>query len=205
MPPKPAPARDKLIDAAIRVVREKGFNATSVDELCRAAGVTKGAFFHHFPSKTDLGIAAAAVWKTHANEIFGTAPYMSRADPLDRFLGYLEFRRDMMDGPVAEFTCLVGTMVQESYESLPDLRDACHDSIWGHAATLVEDIKAACTQHGVKGDWTPESLALHTQAVLQGAFILAKSTGDAKAARETANHLIRYVRLLFQPPLHTEE
>ncbi|WP_430402767.1 TetR/AcrR family transcriptional regulator [Hyphomonas sp.] len=200
MATRQAPAKDKLIDAAVKVVREKGFNATSVDDLCREAGVTKGAFFHHFPTKTDLGIAAAEAWKVHANALFGNAPYMAHEDPLERFLGYLTFRRDMLDGPIAEFTCLVGTMVQESYGTLPELREACHDSIWGHALTLVDDIEAARARHGVTGNWTSESLALHTQAVLQGAFILAKADNGACAARHSADHLIRYVRMLFNLP-----
>lgn len=204
-PPKLPGARDRLIGAAVKVVREKGFNATSVDELCREAGVTKGAFFHHFPSKTDLGVAAAEVWKLNANELFGHAPYVALEDPLDRFLGYLEFRRNMLDGPVPEFTCLAGTMVQESYETLPALREACHDSIWGHALTLVPDIEAARVRHGIGGDWTSESLALHTQAVLQGAFILAKAANGSQAARDTADHLIRYVRMLFNLPPEEKE
>tara|TARA_R110000765_G_scaffold49757_2_gene101218 strand:- start:1578 stop:2195 length:618 start_codon:yes stop_codon:yes gene_type:complete len=205
MAPRQSPAKDKLIGAAVKVVREKGFHATSVDELCAEAGVTKGAFFHHFPTKTDLGIAAAEAWKRHANDLFGSAPYMAHEDPLDRFLGYLEFRRDMLDGPVSEFTCLAGTMVQESYETLPALREACHDSIWGHALTLVDDIDAARARHGVAGDWTSESLALHTQAVLQGAFILAKADHGTNAARDTADHLIRYVRMLFNLPPEVKE
>tara|TARA_R110001606_G_C15373295_1_gene649761 strand:+ start:448 stop:1065 length:618 start_codon:yes stop_codon:yes gene_type:complete len=205
MAPRQSPAKDKLIGAAVKVVREKGFHATSVDELCAEAGVTKGAFFHHFPTKTDLGIAAAEAWKLHANDLFGSAPYMAHEDPLDRFLGYLEFRRDMLDGPVSEFTCLAGTMVQESYETLPALREACHDSIWGHALTLVDDIDAARARHGVAGDWTSESLALHTQAVLQGAFILAKADHGTNAARDTADHLIRYVRMLFNLPPEVKE
>ena len=52
--------------------------------------------------------------------------------------------------------------------------------------------------HGIEADWTAHSLALHTQAVLQGAFILAKATGDAGVAIETVAHLRRYVELLFQ-------
>ena len=195
-PAKPS-AKERLIGAAVKLVREKGFSGTSVNELCREAGVAKGAFFHHFASKTDLGIATAEAWKMHANELFGHAPYMALEDPLDRFLGYLEFRRNMLDGPVSEFTCYAGTTVQESYETDPGLREACHDSIWGHAVTLVPDIDAAREKYGIEGDWTSESLALHTQAVLQGAFILAKAEHGAKAARDTADHLIRYVRMLF--------
>jgi TetR/AcrR family transcriptional repressor of nem operon len=49
-------------------------------------------------------------------------------------------------------------------------------------------------------DWTPASLAAHTQAVLQGAFILAKATGDRAIARDSVDHLRRYIELLFNAP-----
>ena len=51
--------------------------------------------------------------------------------------------------------------------------------------------------HGIKADWTAESLAAHTQAVLQGGFILSKTTDDPTAARESAAHLRRYIECLF--------
>lgn len=52
-------ARARLLDAAVETIRTKGYSATTVDELCAAAGVTKGAFFHHFDTKEDLAVAAA--------------------------------------------------------------------------------------------------------------------------------------------------
>ncbi len=55
----------------------------------------------------------------------------------------------------------------------------------------------ATQQHGIDADWTARSLALHTQAVLQGAFILAKASGGATIAAESVDHLRRYVELLF--------
>lgn len=55
------------------------------------------------------------------------------------------------------------------------------------------------TARGIVAEWTPASLAVHTQAVLQGAFILAKATGDGQIARDSVDHLARYVELLFQP------
>jgi TetR/AcrR family transcriptional regulator, transcriptional repressor for nem operon len=50
----------------------------------------------------------------------------------------------------------------------------------------------------IRAKWTARSLALHTQAVLQGAFILAKAKGDAAVARESIDHLRRYIEQLFQ-------
>lgn len=190
-------ARSKLLDAALSVIRVKGYAATTVDELCAAAGVTKGAFFHHFKSKDALGVAAAEYWSETTGAMFCNAPYHDHPDPLERVMAYVAFRKALLRGDTPEFTCLVGTMVQEIYKTNPAIRDACERSISGHAATLEADIAAAMRARGMAPDWTPGSLALHTQAVLQGAFILAKAKGGAEIAIESVDHLIRYLQLLF--------
>lgn len=192
-------ARNKLLDAAMGLVREKGYAATTVDELCARAEVTKGAFFHHFASKEALGVAVAEHWSAVTAGLFEQAPYHAPADPVDRVLAYVDFRRDLLQGELPEFTCVVGTMVQEVFETNPAIREACAASIFDHARTLEPDIQAAMDAHGIRGPWTAASLARHTQAVLQGAFVLAKAHGDASVAVESANHLRRYIELLFRP------
>jgi TetR/AcrR family transcriptional repressor of nem operon len=196
-------ARSRLLDAALRIIREKGYNATSVEELCAAANVTKGAFFHHFKSKEHLAVAAAAHWSTMTGGLFAQAHYHAPADPLARVMGYLDFRAALIAGTAAEFTCLVGTMAQETFLTNPAIRDACFASIAGHAETLEADLAAAIEIHRVSGGVTAKSLALHTQAVLQGAFILAKAKNDPSIVNESIGHLRRYLELLFrnsQPP-----
>ena len=193
-------AREKVLDAALAVIRSKGYAATTVDDLCAQAGVTKGAFFHHFKSKEDLAVAAADYWSEMTSSLFAQEPYHNHADPLERMLGYIDFRKSLLTGGIPEFTCLVGTMVQETYDSNPAIRDACARSITGHAATLDGDIREAIEKYGIDPSWTAKSLALHTQAVLQGAFILAKAKGGAKAAAESVDHLRRYCELLFHNP-----
>ena len=200
--PRMAPARQKLLDAALAVIREKGYVATTLDELCARAGVAKGSFFHHFDDKEALAVAAARYWSQTTGAFFAGAPYHLHEDPLDRVLGYIDFRRAILKGDVPEFTCLVGTMVQEVYGSHPAIRDACDDSISGHAETIEADIAQAMKLHGIRARWTAESLALHTQAVLQGAFILAKAKGGADIAISSVDHLRRYIELLFQLPTH---
>lgn len=193
---KPYNARDKLLAASLDVIRVKGFAATSVDDLCHAAGVTKGAFFHHFKSKEAMAVAAADYWSQTTAALFVAASYHRHADPLDRVLGYIDFRASLLNGPVESFTCLVGTMVQEAFAASPAIRDACEASISGHARTLEADIEAAMAEYSVPGV-TAASLALHTQVVLQGAFILAKARGGPEAATESVAHLKRYFVLLF--------
>lgn len=190
-------ARLKLLEAARDIIRAKGFSATSVDELCAAAGVTKGAFFHHFASKEALGVAAANFWTDTTSALFASASYHSHKDPLDRVLAYVDFRAELLEGAVEEFTCLVGTMVQENYLSSDAIRAACDASISGHAASLEADISAAAEKYDITDQVDAVSLALHTQAVLQGAFVLAKARGSADIARDSVAHLKRYIMLLF--------
>jgi TetR/AcrR family transcriptional repressor of nem operon len=191
--------RDQLLDAALGLMREKGYASTSVDDLCRKAGVTKGAFFHHFATKEALAVAAAGRWSERASALFETASYRKHNDPLKRVLGYLDFRKALLRGDIAEFTCFAGTMIQEVYGSNPVIRDACEAGISGHAAQLAVDIAEAMKLNRIRADWTAESLALHTQAVLQGAFILAKAKGGAAIAASSIDHLRHYIELLFQP------
>jgi TetR/AcrR family transcriptional repressor of nem operon len=61
----------------------------------------------------------------------------------------------------------------------------------------VPDIEAARAAYGVTGDWSSQSLARHIVAVTQGAFILAKASGETAIARESFDHLKRYVETLF--------
>ncbi len=193
-------ARVKLLDAAVKVIRTKGYAATTVEDLCVAAGVTKGAFFHHFRSKDELAVAAANHWSETTGALFAQAPYHAPEDPLERVLAYLDFRAVLLAGTLPEITCLVGTLLQETYETAPAIRQASFACISAHAATLEADFAQTIARYGRPPCPSARSLALHTQTVLQGAFIMAKGSGNADVAHEGVAHLRRYLSLLFHQP-----
>ncbi|HEV2550547.1 MAG TPA: TetR/AcrR family transcriptional regulator [Stellaceae bacterium] len=200
-----ADARTRLLDAALHVIRAQGYAATSVDDICRTAGLTKGAFFHYFKSKEELAVAAAAHFSEMAVRLFGEAPYRTLADPLDRLLGYIDFRSAILDGPIPEFTCLLGTMVQEAYDTHPAIQRACDTYLGVNIADVAKDVEAAKAVYAPTAEWGAESLAAYTQAVLQGAFVLAKAKGGPEIARECVTHLRRYVEQLFDRPTSKRE
>jgi TetR/AcrR family transcriptional regulator, transcriptional repressor for nem operon len=186
-----------LLDAALSVFRIKGYTGTRVEDICEAAELTKGSFFHHFKSKEDLAIPAAEHWISVTSPAFVSAAYRTLPDPLERLLAYIDFRKSLLKGDLPEYTCFAGTLIQEVYATHPAVRDACEKSITGHAALLVADIEEAMRLYGVNRSFSAESLALYTQAVIQGAFILAKATQGSAVAVDCVDHLRRYIKMLF--------
>jgi TetR/AcrR family transcriptional regulator, transcriptional repressor for nem operon len=192
-------SKARILDAALRVIRTKGYSATTIDDVCATAGLTKGSFFHHFKSKDELALAATAHFAEMADGLFAAAPYRTLNDPRDRVIGYVKFRKSILTGDLPEFTCLLGTLVQEAYETHPAIREACDKYISAHAALVEQDIAAAKRIYAPKAKWSPASLALFTQAALQGAFILAKAKHGPQIAAECIDHLQRYIETQLPP------
>lgn len=189
--------KTKLLNAALRVIRSKGYAGSSVDDICREAGVTKGSFFHHFKGKDDLAISSVEHWTAVTGELFATAPFRAIADPRERILAYVDFRSALIRGELPDFTCLLGTMVQETYSTHPAIRDACDEAILYHARTVAADLEEARRACAPDADWDPLDLALFVQAAIQGAFILAKAGEDPKAATRAIAHVRTYLATLL--------
>ncbi len=183
-------SKTKLLDAALQVIRAKGYTAATLDDICTAAGVTKGSYFHHFKSKEEMALMAVEHWNTMTGGLFAASAYQQLADPRDRVLAYIDLRAEILQGDLPDYTCLLGTMVQEIFETHPRIRDACNAGIRGHAATIAADLELAKARYVPEADWDPMVVALYTQATIQGAFILAKAQGGPDIA-ERCIHLLR--------------
>ncbi len=190
----------KLIESSVYVIRAKGYAATTVDDICHRAGVTKGSFFHHFKTKDELAVAAATYFGTMSVGLFATAPYRNLEDPLDRLLGYLDFRGELLQGELPDYTCLLGTLVQETYATHPHIRAACDQGLSSHIEALTRDIEAAKQIYAPMASWSAESVGDFIQAALQGSFIFAKARQSPDVVRDSLEHLRRYVSLLFSEP-----
>src|SRR6202030_4241512 len=121
--------KTKLLNAALTAIRAKGYTATTVDDICQAAGVTKGPVFHYLQSTEDLAVAAARHWGALTSALFASAPYRALPDPLDRVLAYVDFRKAILQGELPEYTCFAGTTIQEVYDTHPLIREACEKTI----------------------------------------------------------------------------
>ncbi|WP_416307889.1 TetR/AcrR family transcriptional regulator [Neptunicella sp. SCSIO 80796] len=186
-----------LLEVALQLFREKGHAATTVDEICARAGVTKGSFFHHFKNKEVLVLSAVEYWNDSTDELFANADYHRATDPVERLLGYVDLRIEMIKGDIPEFTCLLGTLVQETYHTHPAIREACDKALTAHIATLIPDLEQAKTLYAPAAAWSAEGVGYFIQSLIQGTFIFAKAKQDSHVVLESLQHLRRYLQTLF--------
>jgi TetR/AcrR family transcriptional regulator, transcriptional repressor for nem operon len=146
------------------VILSEGDAATTVDDVCAAAGVTKGSFFHQFKSKEDMTLVAVEHWNSGTGGLFERARFRRHSDPRDRVLGHIDFCKEILHGNARDFTCLLGTLAQQTFETHPRLRDACNDGIALHARNAARDIASVKDLYAPDAPWDPQVPALFTQA-----------------------------------------
>jgi TetR/AcrR family transcriptional repressor of nem operon len=183
--------RDTLVDVGTDLFRRTGYVATSVDEICTAAGVTKGAFFYHFPSKESLAEACLRRWQEQMETLHRLAAYQSIDDPVQKVLASIDFMIEVFSNPDVQKSCLAGTTVQEVSESNPILRDAAQTCFVQGEACFQSLLDDACRSRGVMLDTA--SLARHWMGTIQGALLLWKASRDTKVISENLTHFKAYL------------
>lgn len=186
-----SPTRTKLLDAAEALMLSKGFAATSIDEICRAAGVTKGSFFHYFADKEALGTAVLAYFNAKQQAIL-MGSIASIEDPLDRVYALLETCATVARDPASK-GCLAGTFAQELSETHPVLRDACGDCFRGFVEAIGRDLAIARDRVGSPAAIDSTALAACLMSLVQGTLVVRKATGDLDLMRR---NLIQFKLLL---------
>lgn len=195
--------RAAILDAAEARVLEHGFGATTVEAIIEGAGVTKGAFFHHFESKRALGRALVERY-AERDEAFLQAAVeraeRSYADPLQRVLYFVALFEEEMESLVEPFP---GSLFA-SYSYQAELFDA--DTMEVVRGGMIRwrrrfegMLEAAARRHPPRGRPDLEALADMLTVVLEGAFILSRGLDEPQAVARQLSHFRRYLELRFDP------
>ena len=195
-----APTKQKLLAAAERLMLAQGYAATTVDDICGAARLTKGSFFHYFASKEALGRELLERFCRTAQRRMREAPCCGQADPLRRVLGHIDFAMEQMGrqqraGQVCG--CLLGTFAQELSDTHPGIRAVCAEAFSQWAGAFKKDVDAAKARYAPRATWETKGLAEHFVAVIEGALLMAKAQQDPKVLERSLRHFRRYVESLF--------
>ncbi len=188
--------REKLLETAQHLMLAKGYTATSVEEICEAANLTKGSFFHYFPSKEDLGKAVLDRYVIIMFQEVQNAPFLKKSDPLQRLYGYIDFMIEVSKDPARRSGCLLGNFAQVLTDTHPEIRTQCaaHFRLW--ADMLKHELDAAKAVYKVKGLDTG-TLADHFIALFEGSLMLAKTRQDLDVIANNLNHFKNYLKSIF--------
>ena len=193
-----SPTKDKLLEAAQRLMLAKGFPATTVEEICEAAGLTKGSFFHYFETKDDLGKAVLDRYAERGLGALETAPFRRQRDPLKRIIASIDYWIDLLNDPSTECGCLLGNFAQELSDTHPKIRVQCARYFDRWTTMLKQDFDDARSVYRPRVRIDTQGLAEHYVAVVEGALLLTKAKGDRKVFDRNLTHLKRYIRTVFE-------
>jgi TetR/AcrR family transcriptional repressor of nem operon len=187
----------RILDAGVGLMRVRGYNGTSLDDICEAAGVTKGGFFHYFKSKDEIAKAAIAEFAQQRARVFQGAAFRNLADPLDRVFGRLDFAIEAAKSGRMSKGCLIGTLAQELSFTNPELRTACRDSFQRAAEDFEKDLTEAKAAHSPNAAFDPRKLAALYVTIMQGSFILVKAADSSEVMADNFEQLRDHIRMLF--------
>jgi len=206
----PGKTREKILDASLALILDHGFGATTVDAVVARAGITKGAFFHHFASKAELARALvdryALMDRQHLEGHLARARKLA-SDPLQQALiliGLYEEDFEALDQPFPG--CLFASYIYENKLFDEATIDVLREStlMWRREMlALLEKVVAA---HPPRMEVDLESLADLFYAITEGSFIMTKTLGDRTLLARHSRHLRNYLELLFgaaTPPART--
>lgn len=195
--------RDKLLDAAQALVLKHGFSATSVDKVIEAAGVTKGSFFYHFPTKDALALALVERWAaadmTTLESNLARATELSR-DPVQRILIFVGLLVEQLDDfGLDDPGCLYATYCYEAQLFGDEIHKVIKDAIATWDTRLLPLYEDAARAAGLPADFDPRPVVTLLTTVVEGAFVLTRTQGDRGLMAGQLREYRRYLELLFAP------
>jgi TetR/AcrR family transcriptional repressor of nem operon len=189
--------KTKLLEAATQLMLTKGYSATSIDEICGAAKVTKGGVFHYFASKEDLGKAVLERYASRMFEVVRDAPFTKKSDPLQRVYGYVDFLIERSKSPDLRNGCVVGNFAQLS-ETYPEIGSLCAKYFGWWSEAFKADLDKAKAKHAPRSRSNTKELADHLISVFEGSLMLAKSKNDVNIVEKNLLHYKQYLKSLFE-------
>ncbi len=167
--------RDHLIDTGVELMHRHGYNATGLNEILKAAAVTKGSFYHHFGSKEDFAAAALGRYTARAADRSSAVLSDSRVRPLKRLKRYFVEMMKTYGQKGAIPGCMIGRFSLEMATANPPLRKQIRTSFANWQRKIAVVIQQAIEQDELPPDTDPESLAAFLLNSWEGALLRSQA------------------------------
>lgn len=199
-----AQTRERILDGAERLVLEHGLAATTIDAILAESDTSKGAFFHHFPSKNHL--ARALVERYAASDIAFLEEFMAKAeatsdDPAAQVVEFIRLFEDAADEMVSQQpSCLYVSYIYDKQLFEDGTNDVIVGAVLAWRERLAEKLREAAVVHPPKAPVDAAVLADHVFATFEGAFMLTRAMSDPELMRGQLALVRGYISLLFDVP-----
>lgn len=199
----PESTRTKIMNAAESIILDKGFGGTTVNNVIEQAGVSKGAFFHHFSSKAELGEKLVQRYADedaeHLEQTLAKAEGLSD-DPLQQMLIFIKLFEQEIESLEEPFPgCLFASYLQQSELFDHTILDIIRKSMLLWRTRVLDKLKKVEQKHPPRRDVDLESLADMLMVIFEGAFVLSQSLNENKIISQQLSHYHSYLKLLFDP------
>ncbi|HEU0283835.1 MAG TPA: TetR/AcrR family transcriptional regulator [Sphingomicrobium sp.] len=193
--------RERIMDLAYQSIVEKGFAATSIEELVEAAGITKSGFFYHFRDKNDLARQLFERFLAEDDGIMETLETRARElsdDPLQSFLIFLNIYAQMMDDMNALHPgCMVATVTYQERMFDAEVRQMNVDYLRKMRARFVRWLEEIVEENTLRIAVEVEELADLLNVVVEGAIIQSKALRDESLMGKQTRQYRNYIKFLF--------
>lgn len=200
-------SRERLLDAARELMLSKGYSATRVDEICEAAGASKGSFYHSFGSKEELGLATLSSVHQEGIRILTSGPHRAIEDPLAHALAFVDHAEAVAEEIWAQ-GCLLGSFATELGETHPAIRAEVSRLFTEVAALLAEifaPVAAVARDAGRAGAPSAGDLAEQFLIAVEGSIVLARAHGDPSRVSKGVRTFRRSLDALLEPRVPAAE
>ncbi len=200
-PRKRSDTRERILACAESAVLEKGFAATSIDELIAAVGITKSGFFYHFRDKGALAKALLVRYLERddaiLDELFNRADELNE-DPLHGFLVGLKLLAEMLDNlPDTHPGCLVAAYCYQDQLFSQEIHDLNRAGVLGWRRRFRRHLDRIAARYPPRVDIDLDDLADMVSALVDGGIILAKAGKDKGLLPRQILLYRDFVRLIF--------
>lgn len=197
------PTRERILQVAERLMTDQGYSATSVDQVIAEAASSKGAFFHHFTSKTDLAVQLVEryVAADLAHLDAGLTATADITDPAERAIAFLRYYEDRADDLTSKQSgCLYATVLAEREFTGSEINKRVAEATRAWRDALAGLLRAALAARRPDADVDADALADHMYTTFEGGFILCRTYEDRSAMRAQ----LRIYRQLVQSLLRLD-
>ncbi|MEJ2679537.1 MAG: TetR/AcrR family transcriptional regulator [Gemmatimonadota bacterium] len=184
--------RERIIDAAARLMLNKGYAATTVDEIVADAGVAKGSVYHFFDSKEAVGLAALEAYFRRGGEIIMRGPFTTVDDPVKRAFALVDHVQ-AVSGQLWQHGCLAGNFAVEMEAVSPAIRDAIARWFATFETWLATFFQPIAEAAGAPDVPTGVELAAQLLAVIEGGIVMGRARGDDTRLSAAIGEFRRYL------------